>query len=173
MTFLAFSLWPRLTFSIQRSVQAHTLIMYCVWNRKWFFTYSWKTCSGNGKKKCIFSFLATSTPNISKMVSFHFHALACSNCIATKCLPSRAWDLIFMKWNETLHRPPSHEVIHFVSQCPRVTVYMFTIRPGLLWTAMAPRTCTYHAWVSHCAQPSCSHLLFPITWAWRRQDSPF
>lgn len=159
------------TFSIQRSIQAHVwLCIACEIGNDSSLTVGRPAMRMGTMNTQLFS---NFDPYISKTVSFHFHALTCSNCIATKCLPSRAWDFIFVKWNETLHGLPSHEVIHFVSQCPRVTVYMFIMRPGLLWTAMAPRTCICHTWVSHCAQRSCSYLLFPITRARQGQGSPF
>lgn len=36
---------------------------------------------------------------------------SCSNCIAT-VLSSNAWDWTLVNWNETFHRPPSHERNH-------------------------------------------------------------
>lgn len=76
-----------------------------------------------------------------------------SNDTATKPLSSRARDDVFVKWNRILHRPPNHEVIHFISQHLRVTVYRFTKKHGFLWTAMAPRTYIYHIRVSHLLLP--------------------
>ena len=38
---------------------------------------------------------------------FNFHSLTCSNSKATKFLPSRAWELTLINWNETFHRSPS------------------------------------------------------------------